>query len=95
MSYRIEVRSRGEELVYRDEDGEFHFDMGFDGKRTVVECSSYWNGKLGSAPTTLPPHKAELILARINEFFERRGEAVQVAHLTPDRALPSSYKPKD
>ena len=95
MSHSIDIRSRGEELVYRDSDGEFHFDVSSDGSRVTVHCSSYWDGVLGSSPVSLPLAKSEQIVPRIREFFAKRGETVEVACYTPEHGLPSRYTKRD
>ena len=77
--YKIAIRSRGEEVVYVDADGEFHFEVTHEPPFAVLHASTYWNGQLPHSSGVLTPRQRDVIIPRIVEYFTQRGSSIRVA----------------
>jgi hypothetical protein len=90
--FQITIASRGEAVIYKDADGEFHFDVGYEPPFAILHAGTYWNGALPYAEHVLTPQQRETIIPRLVRFFTERGDKLKVADLRPEDQLPEHYR---
>ena len=91
-AFRITIRSRGEEIVYADSGGEFHFEVSHEPPFAVLHTDTYWDGKLPHSSSVLTRQQRDVIIPRIAAYFTQRGSQIQIADSQSSGQLPDHYR---
>lgn len=79
-AYTIELRAKGEDVVYCEREGEreYHLDVGWRENLPILYDDTYWDGRADSARQPLTDELRETILPRIYDFLKTWGENTPV-----------------